>query len=367
MRIFLPIGSFYPAQIGGPDNIMYWHAKALKQRGHEVWVTTTNDGIGPDTPLDTWLDTDYGRVIYVKTAVHYAPIGLVLASLRPLFRCDVIHLSAIFYPISWILAPLAILLGKKLIWTSHGEFDPDALIYSTGRKKKVLAWIRMFRKKIVFHATCDAETEYTKQQMGSDARIIQVPYFMELPEKCTRTPENYYLYVGRIHPKKAIEKLIEALAIAKQPRPLKIIGDYHNEYGEELMALTKRLGLAHQITFVGHKRGQEKYQLLANAYCMIMPSHTENFGIVVTEALTQGTPVIASLGTPWQILPQRKAGLWVANDPQTLAQALDQLSSLSPAAYDEYRTNAETLVHTEFDISRNIHQWEDIYQKLPVQ
>lgn len=364
MRIFFPIGSFYPAQIGGPDNIMYWHAKALHQRGHEVWVATTNDGINSETPLNRWLETDYGRVFYAKTAIHYAPLRLLLASLRPLFRCEIIHLSAIFYPISWLLAPLAVLLGKKIVWTSHGEFDPEALIYSNSRKEKVLKWVRLFHKKVLFHATCDAETLYTKKQMGDDTPIIQVPYFMELPEKCIRHPENYFLYVGRIHPKKAIERLIEAVAIAKYPKPVKIIGDYNNEYGQELIQLATGLGVSKQVEFLGHKRGIEKYQLMANAYCMVMPSHTENFGIVVTEALTQGTPVIASLGTPWAVLTERKAGIWSSNEAKALANALDQMALLSDADYEKYRCNAEKLVHEDFDIAPNISRWEAIYRSL---
>lgn len=363
MKIFLPIGSFYPAQIGGPDNIMYWHAKALVQRGHQVWVATTNDGIGPDVATDHWLTTDYGRIVYVRTAIHYAPLKLVLASLGPLLRCDVIHLSAIFYPISWLLAPLALLLGKKVVWTSHGELDPDALIYSTGRKNVILRLIRLISRRVLFHSTCDAETGYIKNQFGADVRINQMPYFMELTPKLPRAPGNYWLYVGRIHPKKAIERLIEALPLVSAKKRLKIIGDHNNDYGKQLIDLAARLGISEQIDFLGHKRGAEKYQLMADAYCMVMPSHTENFGIVVTEALTQGTPVIASLGTPWQILNDRTAGIWSSNEVAPLAESLNRMANFDADTYEHYRANAARLVE-EYDIVKNIHKWETIYQQL---
>jgi glycosyltransferase involved in cell wall biosynthesis len=363
MKIFLPIGSFYPAQIGGPDNIMYWHAKALVKRGHEVWVATTDDGIGSDVATDKWLNTDYGKVIYVKTAIHYAPVKLFLASLKPLLSCEVIHLSAMYYPISWLLAPLAILLGKKIVWTPHGELDPDAMIYSKGRKQIVLKLIRWMSKRVVFHSTCDAETDYVRNQFGSDVRIIQMPYFMELTDTLHRTPENYWLYVGRIHPKKAIERLIEALPLVTTKKRLKIIGDHNNDYGNELVVLAKQLGCSDQVDFLGHKRGAEKYQLMANAYCMVMPSHTENFGIVVTEALTQGTPVIASLGTPWKILNDRQAGFWSSNEVKPLAETLNKMANLNDDTYAMYRANAAKLVE-EFDIEKNIYKWEAIYQQL---
>lgn len=363
MKIFIPAGSFYPAQIGGPDNIMYWHAKALTRRGHQFWIATTDDGIGPEVPKDRWLDTDFGRAIYVKTAVHYAPFKLLFASLGPLWRADIVHLSNIFYPASWLLAPLALLLGKKVVWTVHGELDPDGLVYSTGRKKWVLKLVNRLAPRCLFHSTCDAETQYVKNTFGASTGVIQVPYFMELTPKLARTPENYWLYVGRIHPKKAVEQLIKALPLVRVKKSLKIIGDYANDYGKQLMELVQQMGLGNQVEFLGHKQGTEKYQLMANAYCMIMPSHTENFGIVVTEALTQGTPVIASLGTPWQILSDRKAGQWVSNEVPQLAAALNEMANLDAETYNQYRANALKLVD-EYDIQKNSQKWESIYEQV---
>lgn len=365
MKLFFTAGSFYPAQIGGPDNVMYWQAKALAKRGHEVYVGTTDDGVGDRVALNRWLDTDYGKAYYAKTAIHYAPIRLFLASLRPLLRCDVLHLSAIYYPISWMLAPLAVLLGKKVVWTPHGELDPDAMIYSTARKKMVLRFVRLFRRSILFQSTCDAETGYIQNQIGRDVRIVQLPCFVEKVAKQPRTvttdAESYWLFVGRIHPKKAIERLIKALPLVASTKRLKIVGDYTNDYGREMMALADELGCRTQIDFLGHKRDTEKYQLMADAYCLVMPSHTENFGIVVTEALTQGTPVIASKGTPWQILSDRRAGVWSSNEVEPLAEAMTQMANLAPETYAEYRANALRVVD-EFDVEQNIQKWEAVYR-----
>jgi len=363
MKLFFTAGSFYPAQIGGPDNVMYWQAKALVKRGHAVFVATTDDGVGDRVPLNRWINTDYGKAFYAKTAIHYLPLRLFFASLGPLLRCDILHLSAIYYPISWLLAPVAILLGKKVVWTPHGELDPDAMIYSTGRKKNVLGFVRLFKKRILFQSTCDAERGYIRNQLGNDARIVQLPCFVEVvPTRPQTTPTDYWLFVGRIHPKKAVERLIKALPLVIPKKQLKIVGDYNNEYGREMMALADKLGCRDQIEFLGHKRDAEKEQLLANAYCLIMPSHTENFGIVVTEALNQGTPVIASKGTPWQLLSDRRAGIWASNEVEPLADALTQMAQLPPETYAEYRENALRVVD-EFDVERNIQKWETVYRQ----
>jgi glycosyltransferase involved in cell wall biosynthesis len=368
MRIFQPIGSFFPAAIGGPDVIMYWHAKALTQAGVAVWTATTDDGIPADVPRNRWLRRDCGEVNYVRTRIHYAPARLLATAMGPLRRADVVHLNAVFYPSSWLLLPVALALGKPVVWTTHGELDPDALVYSAGRKQKVLGLIRRFSSKIVFHTTCAAETAYVRAQFGPDTQVFEVPYFTELPAQLPRTDTRTLLYVGRIHPKKAIENLIDAVAqsgVFKQENwRLVIVGNAENEYGQALRAQADRLGLAEKVVFAGHKKEREKYQLMADAHAMVMPSHTENFGIVVTEALSQGTPVIASKGTPWEVLETSGAGYWSENTPEALRASVERLLTLPEAAYAALRQRARALVETEFDIGPNIHRWTEFYQSL---
>ena len=64
------------------------------------------------------------------------------------------------------------------------------------------------------------------------------------------------------------------------------------------------------MSFIGNVLERRKSSLLRGK-CLVMPSHTENFGIVAVEAMAQGTPVIASKNTPWEIIEKRKAGFWV--------------------------------------------------------
>lgn len=368
MRIFQPIGSFFPAAIGGPDIIMYWHAKALTGAGVEVWTATTDDGIPAEVPRNRWIRTDCGEVNYVQTRIHYAPARLLATSLGPLRRADVVHLNAVFYPSSWLLAPMALALGKPVVWTTHGELDPDALVYSAGRKQKVLGLIRRFSSKIIFHTTCAAESEYVRRAFGPETQVFEVPYFTELPAVLPRTDTRTLLYVGRIHPKKAIENLIEAVGLSDVFRnenwKLVIVGNADSDYGRGLRAQAERLGLREKVVFAGHKKEQEKYQLMADAHAMVMPSHTENFGIVVTEALSQGTPVIASTGTPWEVLETKQAGIWSGNAPEVLRPNIDRLLTLPAADYAALRQRARALVETEFDIVPNIHRWTEFYETL---
>lgn len=368
MRIFFTTGSLYPAQIGGPDNIIYWWAKSLVRQGHQAILATTDDGIEGKAPLDRWLDTEYGRVLYVKTLFHYVPIRLILRSLRPLWQSDVLHAGAIFYPASWILATTAIIMGKKVVWTSHGELDPEALVYSASRKKPILWSIKNFlARKVLFHSTCDAETSYLRQQFGPDTAIVQLPYQMELPARLDLPTQPYLLFLGRLHPKKAVENLIAAAARSSaflaSKFTLRVAGSGEASYMESLKLLVREHGLEDKIILVGHIAGDAKQQMLAEAYFSFMPSHTENFGIVVTEALAHGTPVTASKTTPWAILEEKGCGFWVDNSVEELRQVIDQVLELDPDTYQKMRARSVETARL-FDIRRQGGDWVKIYEDL---
>ncbi len=80
---------------------------------------------------------------------------------------------------------------------------------------------------------------------------------------------------------------------------LKIAGDNDNTYGRSLKKQVEELNLIDRIKFIGQIEAHEKQVFLAGSYFNFMPSHTENFGLVVVESLAQGTPVVATIESPW--------------------------------------------------------------------
>ena len=79
---------------------------------------------------------------------------------------------------------------------------------------------------------------------------------------------------------------------------------------------------------VGEVIGTAKYQLFANTDITVVPSYTESFGIVVAESLAHGVPVVAGTGTPWKRVEEIGCGLWVANEPESLAEAIKRMSRM---------------------------------------
>lgn len=371
LKILFPAGSFYPAQTGGPDNTVYWITKALTRRGHQPIISSTDVGQPDSTPLNRWLTTNYGEAIYTHNRIHYLPLKVIGRALGRLREVDILHLSMITYPAAFLMAILnSWFYGKPMVWSSRGDLDPPMLLRS--RKKKVLVlWLinTLVKKRLVwFHSTCDAETTYIKDNFGADAKVIQIPNYMELPERVTVPKQQYLLFIGRIDPKKAIENLITALdksAIFRNgPFTLKIAGDHDNSYGHSLQAQVKQSGLDAKVEFLGHRAGREKQELLAAAHCLVMPSHTENFGIVVTEALAQGTPAIASTGTPWAALEEEKAGYWVDNDPDSLLPAIERVLTLPQSEIAVMNQNALRLATEGFSIHARVGEWESAYNQL---
>ncbi len=86
---------------------------------------------------------------------------------------------------------------------------------------------------------------------------------------------------------------------------------------------------------LGDIRGEEKRRMFERTDVIVAPSFTENFAIVVAEALAHGATVIASTGTPWEAVERVGCGLWVNNDPASLADAIIKINSMPIAAMGE--------------------------------
>lgn len=368
-KIFFPLEVFYPSQAGGPANTIYWITKNVSKHGFEPVIVATNKGIQPNVPLNKWIEFDGCRAIFIKTRFLHFPFFQVLIALRHFYRADIIHISSFFFPTAFITAFAARLLNKKIAWSARGELDTKALNHSRYRKRPIL-WLikKLIGVNPLFHSTCDEETEYIKKVFGENAKVFQIPNYIEIPPQAERRASNYLLYIGRIHPKKAIDSLIRAVSISKDflnsDFVLKIAGKGKKEFEVPLHNLVKELNLEHKIEFVGQIEGEEKQKILADAYFTIMPSHTENFGIVVLESLAQNTPVIASKGSPWKVLEEEKTGFWIDNSVETLSQKINEILLMNPERYKEMRKKCRDFVIREFDIQENIEKWLKVYEQL---
>jgi glycosyltransferase involved in cell wall biosynthesis len=145
-----------------------------------------------------------------------------------------------------------------------------------------------------------------------------------------RNGELRMLFIGRLDPKKGIEALLKACSLIDPAHSwrLAIAGWGAPVYVSQLKEQIHALGLSGRVEMLGAVVSKEKKELFECSDIALVPSYTENFAMVAAEALAHGVPVIASKGTPWSRLEEMKCGLWVNNDPESLASAIRDISTM---------------------------------------
>lgn len=363
--------SFYPAQEGGPSNALYWLASGLASVGYRLRVVTTDRCLPKDSvPIDTWYSLNGFDVIYQslgqKDSLLYDELN----------NCDLLLTDGVCKLKYFRLINQALRSNKKVVLSPRGELMEAAIDHKGklyGTLKRVFLFLARVRfgKRIWFHATSTDELKAIYKYFGNNAKAELIPNYMILPKvqdtALNDLKRNYLLYVGRINHIKNLDVLIKGLSKSKQfldsDMILKIAGETTGDYYESLLQLVVTLGVQNKIQFLGAVNGEEKDKLYAQAKFSYLISKSENFGNVVIESLRQGTPVIASKGTPWEELDEKNAGRWIDADDEMVGAVTDDLLSLDRESYMCMRKDAYDYSFT-FDIYSNIDKWSDFIHKI---
>jgi glycosyltransferase involved in cell wall biosynthesis len=146
--------------------------------------------------------------------------------------------------------------------------------------------------------TCDAFklSPVSLKVIPYGAEITRCDLPATLPDDMARLVEaKYALFLGRIHPKKNPELLLQAWSRGAPADWLLVIaGPAAPEYRQRLQTLARALGIESRVLFLEFTEGQRKAWLLEHARWFLLPSSQENFGVAVLEALLGGLPVVLS-------------------------------------------------------------------------
>lgn len=132
------------------------------------------------------------------------------------------------------------------------------------------------------------------------------------------------LYLGRLHPKKGLDLLIAAMKTLPAHVRLDIYGAGDPAY---VATLKTQIGSDSRIVLRGHVDDDRKTCAFARADIFVLPSHSENFGIAVAEALAHGVPVITTSGTPWALLDRMGCGRCITLGRDVMAAAIRDLGT----------------------------------------
>jgi len=336
--------AFYPATYwGGPIYSLYGLCNALAQISEVELRVLTTDTAGPRVS-DSVKVTGSPMIYQPGYEVYFCHRQLgasfsadMLKRLRSLIRwADVVHLTGVYSAPTVPTLLLCRILGRPLVWSPRGALQRWE--QSTNRlSKKVWELIcnsLIKPEQCLLHVTSEGEAGESSARIPRASVVIirngtEVP--SDLPERQWRPTGHLRItYMGRLHPIKGIENLIEAMKVLGDDTvSLKLFGDGDREYSLRLRNLVDRCGLGHWVALEGHVSGKAKLKSFMETDICVVPSFSENFAMVVAEALAHGVPVIASKGTPWRDLEKHECGLWVDNSPEALSQAIKRLSACS--------------------------------------
>lgn len=225
---------------------------------------------------------------------------------------------------------------RPLVVSPRGMMAPAALEISRLHKRlfSMALQDRALAATSCFHATSVAEMEEIRAY-GLPQPVAVIPNGIHIPDepvapKAGVSRQRYVLYLGRLHPKKALDRLIGAWALVASEFPeyvLKIVGPAEDRYDDILRETAARLGLS-SVEISDAVYGADKEELLFGADLFAISSLNENFGNSVSESLAHGVPVITTKGTPWAGGVAESCGWWVDHGVEPMAAALREALSL---------------------------------------
>lgn len=282
----------------------------------------------------------------------------------------VMHDHGIWLTNNHVIAVESRRLNIPRIVSPHGMLDPWAWQYKAWKKR--LAWY-LFQKHdlktaTALHATAPSEALHLKQ-FFQEIPIAIVPLGVDLPtgiaKNHTNKPKQYILFLSRIHAKKGLLNLVEAW-FHLQPTSWELVIAGPDESGHRAVVEKKatELGIAESIKFTGAVEGEAKWRLYQEADLFVLPSFSENFGIVVAEALASRTPAIVTKGAPWSDLETYDCGWWIDIGVLPLVKALQEAMAMEQSRRIAMGNKGRQLVESKYSWKRTAENMLEVYEWL---
>lgn len=259
--------------------------------------------------------------------------------------------------------------GRKLVVTPRGTLTPWSMRYRWWKKRPI--WWAYQRKVVaeadLLHVTSEDERDDVRS-LGIGAPIAVLPNGVEVPPIAPK-PERQrktVLFLGRIHPKKGLDILLHSWRLVQSVHEdwdLKIVGPDNLGYKVEMQELARSLALQN-CYFFDAVYGADKIRTYQAADLFVLPTHSENFGIAVAEALANGVPAVVTRGAPWKALVEQDAGWWPEANVSELASALGVAMSSSDDRLQRMGANARAWVAQSLSWSAIARKMRETYEWL---
>lgn len=367
---------------GGPPRAIIDLSTKLVEAGHEVKIITCDD---PDAP-DSWKSNPSHN----PSTITLGPprmLGMRLSAeqerkaAQAIEWADVVHAHGIWVPMTKAVCALARKMNKPYVISLRGMLDDWCM---DQRRAKKMVYLRMGGSKMLnsaslIHSTAEGELAQSKKWFPGTSGVV-IPNLLNLgPFEAMPGPQlaqgafpffdtgdPVLLYLSRLHYKKGVEHLIDAVQILRDrgtPHRLLIAGDGDKAYERGLREQVERLGLGDHVEFLGLVVGDQKISLYEAADLFVLPTSQENFGFVIYESLAAGTPVITTKGVDtWPELESGAQAKICEQRDESIAEAIAGLTS-NPEELESRGRAGRDWIFAEMPPERIIAQFESFYKR----
>lgn len=300
-------------------------------------------------------------------------------------KFDVIQLQSMWDLRYHIVAKTARKHRIPYIITPRGMLEPWCLSQKKWKKKLAMALYQMkdIKRSACVFTTAEMEALHVRD-LGVDVPMVVLPNGIETDSYPCRISKDkvkkQILFLSRIHIKKGIELLIDAFdRIIKKNADMDdwtvaIVGNGEEEYIRELKRKVEGLNLRDKVKILAPVFGDAKVKLYQESSIFFLPSYSENFGMVIAEAMSCGVPCITTNGTPWQLLngevstmganldilgKNRKTGWCIDLNVDNLEKVLLEAMTMKTEALYEMGQKGNLLVQENFNyksVARKVMQ-----------
>lgn len=316
------------AEAGGIASVLNQLDKELRATGSSSHLVTYEGAVDPGT--------DALEILRVGRWRSHVPLLEEVFSSEEMEGPCVLHSHGLWGSLNHAAVSLARKRNWPVMVSLHGMLLPWAVSQKKWRKR--IGW-RIFQAQDLraaarIHITSDYEADCLRNA-GIECETAMIPFGVEVPQwddmTLKSTPPFRVVFLGRLAPIKNLSGLISAWADADlgSEWQLQIAGP--DEFGmcEALRLQACAEGVGESVQFLDPVFGYKKWRFIRGAAALVLPSHSENFGAVVLEALACGVPVIASTGTRWSELASEGCGWMAGTDRRDLSKTLRAMAALS--------------------------------------
>lgn len=259
--------------------------------------------------------------------------------------------------------------GCRFVVSPRGTLSAWAIRRNVLQKK--VFWhvlqVQALRAAACFHATAESEYEDIRR-FGFRQPVCILPNGIDVPplEKKLENGRNQLTFLSRIHPTKGVDVLLRAWQVVEsrfRDWDLQVVGPDNDGHLAAMQALAVRLRLQ-RVVFCGPRFGDGKLHTYRAASLYVLPTHSENFGVTVAEALAAGTPAIVTSGAPWAGLAEQGAGWWIEPGVDSLVACLEKALMTSPRRLAEMGRAGRDWMLRDYSWRRIGAQFSLVYRWL---